>query len=282
MTYCALRSANDRIAGMNKPLQRILIAEDEEIARLALRRICERSGCPVEVVSEVGTGRQVIEAVELVRPDIVLLDVVMPGMDGLAAARAVRQRYPATRIVIVSAHENFEYAQQALRLGATDYLLKPVRPEQLVHLLQILCADHEDGKAQVDVETTSRQDKQEPGAHNSKEPARKNPHAHVLKRACDYIAAHYMQTITLEQVAEQVALAPTYFSRIFKQQMGCTFVEYLTQVRLEEARRLLRTTGMSVTEISYAVGYQSPNYLSELFRAVEGVTASAYRRNNSS
>jgi two-component system response regulator YesN len=258
---------------MNQPRYRILIAEDEEISRLALRRICERSGCPVEVVSEVSTGRQVLEAIELARPDIILMDVVMPGMDGLAAARAVRERYPATRIVIVSAHENFEYAQQALRLGATDYLLKPVRPEQLVQLLKRLCADLNGGQAQASMETSPTQDEQEQ--------AQESPHAHVLKRARAYMAAHYMQSLTLEQVAEQVALAPTYFSRIFKQEMGCTFVEYLTQIRLEEAKRLLRTTGMSVTEISYAVGYQSPNYLSELFRTVEGVTASAYRRNHS-
>jgi two-component system response regulator YesN len=259
---------------MNQPRYRILIAEDEEISRLALRRICERSGCPVEVAAEVSTGRQVLEAIELARPDIILMDVVMPGMDGLAAARAVRERYPATRIVIVSAHENFEYAQQALRLGATDYLLKPVRPEQLVELLKRLCADRDGEQAQTSIETPPRQDAQEQ--------AQEGPHAHVLKRARAYMAAHYMQSLTLEQVAEHVALAPTYFSRIFKQEMGCTFVEYLTQIRLEEAKRLLRTTGMSVTEISYAVGYQSPNYLSELFKTVEGVTASAYRRNNSS
>ena len=259
---------------MNQPRYRILIAEDEEISRLALRRICERSGCPVEVAGEVSTGRQVLEAIELARPDIILMDVVMPGMDGLAAARVVLERYPATRIVIVSAHENFEYAQQAIRLGATDYLLKPVRPQQLVELLQRLCAERDAGQAQTGVETSSGQDLQEQ--------VQEGPHAHVLKRARAYMAAHYMQSLTLEQVAEQVALAPTYFSRIFKQEMGCTFVEYLTQIRLEEAKRLLRTTGMSVTEISYAVGYQSPNYLSELFRTVEGVTASAYRRNNSS
>jgi|SRR5579872_304850 len=267
---------------MNRPLQRILIAEDEEIARLALRRICERSGCPVEVVSEVSTGRQVIEAIGIARPDIVLMDVVMPGMDGLAAARVVRERYPATRIVIISAHENFEYAQQALRLGATDYLLKPVRSEQLVQLLKSLCPQPDAAQAQADRETHSEQDGQEPARASDNESIQKGLHAHVLKHARTYIAAHYMQSLTLEQVAEQVALAPTYFSRIFKQQMGCTFVEYLTQVRLQEAKRLLRTTGMSVTEISYAVGYQSPNYLSELFRTIEGVTASAYRRDNRS
>lgn len=103
----------------------------------------------------------------------------------------------------------------------------------------------------------------------------------MLKRAQAFIADHYTQSLTLEQVAEQVSLAPAYFSRVFKQEMGCTFVEYLTRLRLAEAKRLLRTTRLSVAEISYAVGYQSAHYLSELFRTVEGVTASAYRRNNS-
>lgn len=105
------------------------------------------------------------------------------------------------------------------------------------------------------------------------------PHADVLQRAQAFILAHYTESLSLEQVAEQVALSPTYFSRVFKQTMGCTFVEYLTRVRLEEARHLLRTTTLSLAEISYTVGYQSPNYFSEVFKAVEGITASSYRRN---
>lgn len=259
---------------MNRLLYRILIAEDEEIARLALCRICERSGCPVEIIAQASTGRQVVESLEKVQPDIMLMDVVMPGMDGLEAARQAHERYPRVRIVIISAYENFEYAQQALRLGAVDYLLKPVRPEQLVTLLKKLCADLDAEK----VEITSGQDN---GEQVKLEQEPKGPHAHILKRAQAFIAAYYTQSLTLEQVADHVSLAPTYFSRIFKQEMGCTFVEYLTQLRLAEAKRLLRTTGLSVTEISYAVGYQSPHYLSELFRTFEGVTASVYRRNNS-
>src|SRR5690242_6645603 len=120
-------------------------------------------------------------------------------MDRLAAARTVREHYPTTRIVIVSAHENFEYAQQAIRLGATDYLLKPVRPQQLVELLKSLCADQNAGQVQASSETSLAQDEQEQ--------ALESPHAHVLKRARAYMAAHYMQSLTLEQVAEQVALA---------------------------------------------------------------------------
>lgn len=253
-------------------MYRVLVAEDEEIARRALRLICERSACPVEVVAEASTGRQVLEALEKARPDIILMDVVMPGMDGLEAARMVHEKYPATRVAIVSAYEKFEYARQALRAGAVDYLLKPVRPEQVEALLKKLCADLDAARTQATSVTTR--------ARVAGEQDQPGPHAYLLRRVREYVAAHYAQSLTLEQVAGQVALSPTYFSRIFKQEMGCTFVEYLTRVRLDEARRLLRTTTLSLAEIGYAIGYQSPNYFSEVFKSVEGMTASAYRRSD--
>jgi two-component system response regulator YesN len=255
---------------MDRPPYRIVVAEDEEIARRALRLLCERSRCPVEVVSEASTGRQVLEALEQVRPDIILMDVVMPGMDGLEAARLVREKYPTTRVAIVSAYEKFAYAQQALRAGAVDYLLKPVRPEQLEACLERLCAQLDAEKARQSSSPFSEQ--------RAAGDIQLRPHAHVLKLAQEFIAAHYAQSITLEQIADHVALSPPYFSRIFKQEMGCTFVEYLTRVRMDEARRLLRTTTLSLAEISYAVGYQNPNYFSEVFKSLEGMTASAYRR----
>ncbi len=257
---------------MNRPVYRILVAEDEVIARRALRLICERSSSPVEVVSEASTGRQVVESLDAVRPDIILMDVVLPGMNGLEATRMVHERFPATRVAIVSAHEKFAYAQQALRAGAVDYLLKPIRPEQLEALLQKLCAGLDAERAQGNSPVAPAE-----GSALSRIP--QGPQSLVLRRAQEFIAAHYAESLSLEQVAEHVALSPTYFSRIFKQVMGCTFVEYLTRVRLEEARRLLRTTTLSLAEISYAVGYQSPNYFSEVFKTVEGMTASAYRRN---
>ncbi len=255
---------------MNRPVYRILVAEDEVIARRALRLICERSSSPVEVVSEACTGRQVVEALESVRPDIILMDVVLPGMNVLEATRVVHERFPATRVAIVSACEEFNYAQQALRAGAVDYLLKPIRPEQLEALLQKLCAG-------LDAERT-QEARPALSTYRSQPAQPQGPHAHVLRRAQEFIIAHYTESLSLEQVAEHVALSPTYFSRIFKQVMGCTFVEYLTRVRLDEARHLLRTTTLSLAEISYAVGYQSPNYFSEVFKTVEGITASAYRR----
>lgn len=263
---------------MHNPPYHVLIAEDEEIARRSLRMICERSDCPIQVVAEVATGPQVLQVLGKVQPDIILLDVVMPGIDGLAVARIVNERYPATRVIIISAHESFDYAQQALRARVIDYLLKPVRPQQLVSLLQKLCAALDTERSQTS--SSHIPASFTPGRSDQATSPAPPPHARMLKHAQEYIAAHYAEALTLEQVAAHVALSPTYFSRVFKQEMGCTFVDYLIQMRLEAAKHLLRTTTLSLAEISYAVGYQSPNYLSELFKNTVGITASAYRRGN--
>ncbi len=262
---------------MEKPLYRVLIAEDEEIARRALRLVCERSGCPVEVVFEAATGRQVVESLGKLRPHIILMDVVLPGVDGLAATRYVQRLYPATKVAIVSAYDKFDYAQEALRAGAVDYLLKPVRPEQLVALLKKLCADldAEDArKAAASVFLDSFEG--EASDHEQR-----SPHYTALRRAEAYIAENYARGLTLKQVAAHATMAPTYFSRIFKQEMGCTFTEYLTRMRLEKAKHLLSTTALPIAEIAYAVGYQGPNYLTGVFKAVEGVTPGIYRRTHS-
>lgn len=257
---------------MEKALHRILIAEDEEIARRALRLVCEKSGCPVEVVCEAASGRQVVEALGKAQPDIILMDVVLPGVDGLAASRYVRSLYPATRVVIISAYDKFDYAREALRAGAVDYLLKPVRPEQLVALLKRLCVELDAEGARKEVTAPDQEEED-----SSQE--QRGLHYVAMKRAEAFIAENYARGITLEQVAAHVDMAPTYFSRIFRQELGCTFTKYLTRVRLAEARRLLRTTTLSVADIGYAVGYQGPNYLAEVFKAIEGITPGAYRRN---
>jgi two-component system, response regulator YesN len=253
---------------MERLTHRIAIAEDEQIARQALRLACEKSGCPVEVVLEAETGRQVIESVGRAQPDIILMDVVLPGVDGLAATRYVHQLYPAIRVVIISAYDRFDYVQEALRAGAVDYLLKPVRPEQLVMLLKKLCANLDTEHARrLGVPTEEHPDQEQ-----------RSPHYAAMKRAEVYIAENYARGLTLEQVAAHIDMAPTYFSRIFKQEQGCTFIEYLTRVRLEEAKRLLRTTTLPVADIGRAVGYQGLNYLSQVFKAAESTTPSDYRR----
>lgn len=100
----------------------------------------------------------------------------------------------------------------------------------------------------------------------------------VLDKAREYIAGHYRdEDISLNVVASCVNISPNHFSTIFSQEMGITFVEYLTKVRMEAARELLLKTDLRASEISYQVGYKDPHYFSYLFKKTHGITPKAFR-----
>ena len=103
----------------------------------------------------------------------------------------------------------------------------------------------------------------------------------LLTKAIGYIDAHYSdEAISLDRVAREVNISPNYFSAIFSQEVGQTFVEYLTGKRINEAKRILRQTDKRSSEIAFSVGYKDPHYFSFVFRKVAGCTPSAYRRGN--
>lgn len=115
---------------------KILIADDEQIERIALQQIIEHSIAHVEVVGLAEHGRRACELAEELRPDLVLMDIRMPGMDGLEAVRIISEAQPDIKFVIVSAFDAFEYAQQAIRYNVSDYLLKPSKASDIVEKLE--------------------------------------------------------------------------------------------------------------------------------------------------
>jgi len=100
----------------------------------------------------------------------------------------------------------------------------------------------------------------------------------VIKEALKYIADHYSEKLTLEEVAEVIDLSPYYFSHLIKEELGMTFVDYLTRVRIEVAKNLLRNTKRKLTQIAFDVGYGDQSYFSKVFKKREGITPSQYRR----
>jgi DNA-binding NarL/FixJ family response regulator len=117
---------------------RMIIADDHELARAGLRNMLEGDR-GLTLVGEAANGRAAVALCQELKPDLALLDVRMPEMDGLAAARAIRQACPQTQVLIVTTHENPDYLLAALKAGAAGYVLKDVtRHDLLITIRRVL------------------------------------------------------------------------------------------------------------------------------------------------
>lgn len=122
-------------------MYKVLIADDEQIERDALRYVITRGCDGVEDLLEAANGREAIEVAERDHPEIVLMDVKMPGTNGVEAARQILDRYPDTRVVFLTAFDYFDYAQEAVRLGASDFIVKPSRDDHVVEIINGLVSE---------------------------------------------------------------------------------------------------------------------------------------------
>ena len=117
----------------------LLIADDHTLLRDAMRALLDSSD-RIKVVAEANDGIEVMEQIKKYQPDIVLMDIGMPRMNGLDTTKLIRQNYPDTRVVILSMHANEEYVLQALRAGASGYLLKESRKQELLHAIETVAS----------------------------------------------------------------------------------------------------------------------------------------------
>ena len=117
-----------------KPI-RLILADDHTLVRAGIRSLLEKLP-GVEVVGEAGDGREVLNLVKLHQPDVVLMDISMPGLNGLEATARMVKEFPAVRIIILSMHHNEEYVWRALKAGAAGYLLKKAATAELATALQ--------------------------------------------------------------------------------------------------------------------------------------------------
>jgi DNA-binding NarL/FixJ family response regulator len=124
---------------MTAPPVRVLIVDDDDLMRAGLRGVLS-SDSAIEVVGEASDGRDAVYRTRLLQPDIVLMDVRMPHLDGISATRDLLEAFPDVRVVIVTTFEQDDYIFGALRAGASGFLLKRTRPEELVAAVHTVAA----------------------------------------------------------------------------------------------------------------------------------------------
>ena len=223
-----------------------------------------------------GCARDGLEALALLkaRPfDLVITDIKMPHMDGLELADYIHVNHPGTDVIILTGYSEFDYARAAVRANAADYLLKPLQDVELHKALSKLAAKRmaaESVPAAVPV----------PPEAAPKEPAQDDPGI-LVQRARTYIRAHFTEPLSLNEVANILAVNPAYLSSIFKSERGESYSKFILRLRMERAALLLRTySAGKVNDIALEVGYSSTKHFYSVFKDYFGVTPNEYRNQN--
>lgn len=249
----------------------LLVVDDTPIIRSTIVNVVARSEMGFSPVVEAVNGADAIEKARAVPPDVVLMDIRMPGVDGLEAAGVIRREHPAARIVFLSAYDDFSYVQRALKLGAVDYLLKPIRPNSLRDLLDELARPKAEEATAPSFPTAGIE---APGSGGG---GRNDP----IGRALAYIAQNFRSSsISLAEVADAAYLSPSHLAHRFRQKVGVGYQQYVTNLRIDAAKTMLSTTDLPVAVIAEDIGYPNLTNFYRLFQRETGLTPAAYRRAN--
>ena len=236
---------------------RVLLVDDEIMIREGFKRLFDWEAHDCEVVGEAADGMEALAKLDALEPDIAIMDINIPIMNGLKVIQLSRIKHPNTAFVIVSGYDDFAYCREALRLQITDYILKPVNYEEFG-----TCIDN------LKIALFQRQSS---GAGEQRE---ERP-IHGITR---YLQEHLAEEVSLSVLAEEFHLSAQYISQLFKNEIGVGFLTYLTNIRMERAKQLLLSTSLSIAEVSEQSGYGDYRVFTKVFKKAEGITPSQYRR----
>ena len=235
----------------------VLLVDDEIMIREGFRRLFDWEAHGCQVVGEAADGMEALSKIDALRPDIVIMDINIPIMNGLKVIQTARMTHPNMAFVIVSGYDDFAYCQQALRMQITDYLLKPVDYEEFGACIDNL-------KIGLYRQRTNAQPEQQ--------------EERTITALTRYLQEHLAEEISLSVLAEQFHLSAQYISQLFKGEIGVNFLAYLTNIRMEQAKKLLLSTDLPIADVAEQSGYGDYRVFTKVFRKNEGITPTQYRR----
>jgi len=254
----------------------ILIVDDEPRTRTGLSRMLEAWNGGRYAIRAAADGREALGILERERVRLLITDIKMPEISGLHLADTLKAMPEEERpaIILISGYAEFEFAQRAIQLGVVDYLLKPIGREKLIASVERALAFAEERARIGMMEKVVDRELLQTGDTG-------RPLSDPVREALEYIDGNLDQPFTMRDAASRVHLNPSYFSVLFKDEMGMTFSEYVTRRRLQRAKEMLLRTKLPVSEIAERVGYQSAKHFAKMFRQYEGSSPGDYRNHSS-
>lgn len=231
----------------------ILVVEDEEDVCLAMvDRLKDLRNHTSDVIYHTFTTASALELIHSHPIELLITDIRLPGEDGLKLIEYAQKIRPSMKSIVMTAYEDFSYAQTALRLGCSDFLLKPFSRQALREAV--------DRAFQIQNSYISEEDD-------------------VLKLDWlqAYVRDHYSEQLDMNTIADTLHISYAYFSRRFKEIVGQNFSDYLQEVRLDEACRMLRA-GLNVSVVAEKVGYTNIYSFTRAFTRMKGCSPTQWLR----
>ncbi|SHH72509.1 response regulator transcription factor [Clostridium grantii] len=248
---------------------RVLLIDDDEVIREGMKDSIPWDELGFEVIGEADNGKSGIDIINNKEPDMVILDIKMPQMDGLEVSTWIRKNYPEIKIMLLSGYSDFEYARRAIREKVIEYALKPVYKPDFIDLLKNIKSKiiiEQDNKIQesihIKINEKYKVDEKSDNKINEKR---------IIKECVSNMRQQY-KTATLASIAEQSYLSPNYLSFLFKMETGQTFIDTLTQIKIDKAKELLKNKHYKIYEVAEELGYKDSRYFSHIFKKYTGIS----------
>ena len=233
----------------------ILIVDDELHIRQGLSNSINWAAYGIETIYTAESGTEALAILKEHRVDLVITDVRMSDMTGLEMIKRMKRLYEDLKYIVISGHAEFEFVKEALRLRVTEYLLKPVNISELTHLVQEIF--------DLQQVQTSAQTERGPTI------VRKSGNQ-MVTRIIAYIQAHYQSPISLTVIGDEMERNPSYISFIFHKETGKKLLDYIDEVRIEHALRLMENSNLMLYEIADMVGFGDYRQFTRVFKKIVG------------
>ncbi len=248
---------------------KLLIVDDEPIVRRGIRMLVNLDALGITELFEAKNGEEGLRLFEENKPELVLLDINMPGMNGLTLASKMKEISHMAKIAMITGYDYFDYAREALRIGVQDYILKPVSKDDITRVLEKLISSYKQQKKQEEALSVV--------SELNAERSELYDESYKVKIK-DLIDAELKNPdLNLSFLADELGLSSGYLSSLIKQVFGVSFKEYVLNLRLNHAKLLLLSTSLKNYEISEAVGFSDANYFSTAFKKRFGKSPNQFK-----
>ncbi|MDD2973133.1 MAG: response regulator [Lachnospiraceae bacterium] len=262
---------------------KVMIVDDEPIIVEGLTKSIKWDTYECEIVATASNGIEGKALIQEKKPDIIFTDICMPEMDGLTMMAGIKSEFPDMELCVLTGFREFDYAQRAIRLGVSRFLLKPSNMSELEEAIVYMVDNvKKRGSQKVQKENDSIAESREESiteqeTAESKLPVESAASSFIVKNALAYMEAHYQEKILLSDVADQTYVSQWHLSKLLNRHTGQNFSELLNTVRIEKAKEMLKEPELRIGEIAEAVGFLDMAHFSRVFKKITGVSANHYR-----